>query len=435
MPTTDEKIKAAQKSLADSSVLYEDGKKKYDAAVAAYEVAKVASTQASSFVSTLKNTQLDTTAALTAAAAFAPDPKQYAAQINQPGVNSQEIQKQALNDGIKKSNVAEIAKKKAEKEVQQATRYLNGIKDRINVIKNQLGIVTSGKDLTKNAEQAELLSDKKVKSDQSKISLNSARILLNENKTAIKALAKAATLYITAKILNNEVKKLSKTVQQLSQLVDKVNEQIESVQTKQDVLKARITRDAALVTLDNAERQIVKVKKTIKTLETILTIISLIVKILLLFPFPTTPKIVQKIVNTILLIDAIIILLGITRAALEDLIAEVQYERSRLLPISDIIDQAINNNLTPEEIAALLNGMGNLGQLGPLAGIVYRGFTFAILEENDPKYVVAGNKRRYAVAYDRSGFITLQSQSSFTLDPDVLVNELKLKIDEQNLEA
>jgi hypothetical protein len=79
--------------------------------------------------------------------------------------------------------------------------------------------------------------------------------------------------------------------------------------------------------------------------------------------------------------------------------------------------------------------MGNLGQLGPLAGIVYRGFTFAILEENDPKYVVAGNKRRYAVAYDRSGFITLQSQSSFTLDPDVLVNELKLKIDEQNLEA
>jgi hypothetical protein len=92
MPTTDEKIKAAQKSLADSSVLYEDGKKKYDAAVAAYEVAKVASTQASSFVSTLKNTQLDTTAALTAAAAFAPDPKQYAAQINQPGVNSQEIQ-------------------------------------------------------------------------------------------------------------------------------------------------------------------------------------------------------------------------------------------------------------------------------------------------------------------------------------------------------
>jgi len=435
MPTTDEKIKASQKALDESSALYEEGKKKYDAAVAAYEVAKVASTQANSFVKTLQNTQLDTTAALSAAATFVPDPRQYAAQINQPGVNPQEIQKQVLNDGIKKANKAEIAKKQAEKEVQKTTKYLNGVKDRINVIKNQLGIVTSGKDLTKNAQQAELLSDSKIKADQSKITLNSTRILLNENKAAIKAIAKAATLYITAKILNGEVKKLSKTVQQLSQLVDKVNAQIEAIQTKQDVLKARITRDAALVTLNNAERQINRVRKTIKTLETILTIISLVIKILLLVPVPTTPKVVQKIINTVLLIDAIIILLGVTRAALEDLIAEVQYEKSRLLPISDIIDQAINNNLTPEEIAALLNRNGNFGQLGPLEGIVYRGFTFAILEENDPKFVVAGNKRRYAVAYDRSGFITLRSQPSFTLDPEVLVDELKLKIDEQNLEA
>jgi len=435
MPLTNEKIKAAQKALDESSALYEDGKKKYDAVTAAYEVAKVASAQANSFVSTLKNTQLDTTAALTAAAAFAPDPQQYASQINQPGVNPQEVQKQALNDGVKKANVAEIAKKKAEKEVQQATRYLNGIKNRINVIKNQLGIATSGKDLTKNAEQAEVVNNKIIKADENKVSLNSTRVLLNENKAAIKAVAKAATLYITAKILNSEVRKLSKVVQQLSQLVDTVNEQIESIQTKQDVLKARITRDAALIALNDAERQVDKVRKTIKTLETILTIVSLVVKILLSFSIPTTPKIVQKIVNTIMLIDAIVILLGITRISLENLIAEIQYERSRLLPISDIIDRAINNNLTPEEIGALLNRAGDFGQLGPLGGVVYRGFTFAIYEEDDPRYVVAGNKRRYAVALDRSGFITLRSQPSFTLDPEVLVNELKLRIDEQNLES
>lgn len=435
MATTDEKIKAAQKALDESSVLYEEGKKKYDAAVAAYETAKVSAAQAKSFVSTLQNTQLDTTAALQAASAFAPDPRQFASQINQPGVNPQEVQQQVLNDGIKKSNRAEIERKKAEKEVQKATKYLNGIKDRINVIKDQLGIATSGKNLAKNAEQAEISSEVKTQSDRAKITLNSARMLANEKKNAIKALAKAATLYITAKILNGEVKKLSRTVQQLSQLVDKVNEQIEAIQTKQDVLKARITRDAALVTLNNAERQIDRVRKTIKTLETILTIVSLVIKILLLVPVPTTPKVVQKIVNTILLIDSIVILLGITRTALENLIAEVQYERSRLLPISDIIDRALNDNLTPEEIRGLLNRAGNFGQLGPLGGIVYRGFTFAIYEEDDPRYVVAGNKRRYAVALDRSGFITLRSQPSFTLDPEVLVEELKLKIDEQNLEA
>ena len=76
-----------------------------------------------------------------------------------------------------------------------------------------------------------------------------------------------------------------------------------------------------------------------------------------------------------------------------------------------------------------------MGQLGLIEGIIYRGFEFAIYEENDPRFVVAGNKRRYAVALDRSGFITLQSRPSFTLDPDVLIEELKLIIDEQNLEA
>ena len=60
---------------------------------------------------------------------------------------------------------------------------------------------------------------------------------------------------------------------------------------------------------------------------------------------------------------------------------------------------------------------------------------FKVIEENDPNFVVAGNKRRYAVAYDRSGFLVLQSTPSFTLDPDVLIEELKLQIDEQNLEA
>ena len=73
--------------------------------------------------------------------------------------------------------------------------------------------------------------------------------------------------------------------------------------------------------------------------------------------------------------------------------------------------------------------------LGPVEGVVYNGFTFSIVEEDDPKFVVAGNKRRYAVALDRSGFVVLQSTPSFTLDPNVLIEELKLEIDKRNLEA
>lgn len=435
MANIDERIQAAQKALENANKLYSDGERQYKTAEAVYNQAKVAAEQAVGFVKALSNTNVDTLQALKLAASFAPNPKEYAAAVNQPGADIQAIQKTQLNNAVGKANVAELARKKAEKEVQQATKFLNGISARINVIKNQLGIVISGVSLKRKADIEKLKSTAKVKTKRKKITLNNARATLKKNKAAIKAVAKAALLYVTAKILNDQVQALSANVQQLSELVDSVNDQIESIETKQDVLKARITRDAALVSLNSAERKIAKVRDTIKTLETILTITSLALNILLLVPIPTTPKIVQKIVNAVLTLDSITILLGITRSSLDDLIAEVQYQKSRLLPISDIIDQAINDNLDPIEIINLLSGRGNLGQLGLLEGIIYRGFEFAIYEENDPRFIVAGNKRRYAVALDRSGFIALQSRPSFTLDPDVLIEELKLIIDEQNLEA
>jgi hypothetical protein len=435
MANIDERIQAAQKALEDAKKLYSDGERQYKAAEAVYNQAKTVATQAAGFVKALSNTNIDALQALRLAASFAPDPREYAAAVNQPGADIQAIQRQQLNSAIGKSNVAELARKKAEREIQQATRFLNGISARITAITNQLGIVISGISLRRKADIEKLKSTLKIKTKRKKITLNNARAFIKKNKAAIRAVAKAALLYVTAKVLNDQIQALSANVQQLGELVDSVNDQIESIETKQDVLKARITRDAALVSLNNAERQITKIRDTFKTLETILIITSLALNILLLFPIPTTPKVVQKIVNVMLTLDSITIIVGITRSALDDLVAEVQYQKSRLLPISDVIDQAINDNLDPLEIAGLLSGRGNLGQLGLIEGIIYRGFEFAIYEENDPRFVVAGNKRRYAVALDRSGFITLQSRPSFTLDPDVLIEELKLIIDEQNLEA
>lgn len=437
MPTTQEKIEASKIALEEAQKAYDDGKKQYDKSLALYEQAKAAAVQAKAFASSIGDTKVDTLTALKTAASFAPDPRTYNAQINQPGVNIQEIQKQQLNEATKKLNVAEKFRRQAEKEVQQAEKVINGFKDRINVLKNQLGIVTSGISLKKKAETEKKTSTKKVKQRSAQIKRNNTIATIKKNKAAIKALAKAAALYVIARLLNRQLQQLSKVVQQLTELVDKVNDQIESIQTKQDVQKARITRDAALVELNKAERQITTVRNTIKTLETIATVISLLLSVALLIPIPpfAPAKITEKLINAKLTLDAITILLGINRQALDDLIAEVQYQRSRLLPISDIIDRAIDNNLTPEEISNLLANRGNFGLLGPIEGVVYKGFTFAIYEENDPRFVVAGNKRRYAVALDRSGFVTLQSQASFTLDPDVLIEELKLQIDERNLEA
>ena len=433
MPKTDERIEALQKSLEESRKLYDDTKIQYKVALATYEQAKIAVFQTEYFASILNNASLDPASALKTATSFVPNPQEYAARVNQPGADPQKLKQELLNENKKQANVAEAVEKKAKKEVQQISKAIEGIDNQISVILNQLGIATSGITLKKKAEVAEKANKVKVKSRTKKIKLNSALIDAQAKRAAITAVAKSAALFIISKLLNREVQRLSKTVQQLAELVDKVNDQIESIQTKQDVLKARITRDAALVQLGSAKRQIKNVRDIIKTLETLLTILSLAAKVAITFiQIPTTPLIVQKIVNLILTIDSITIILGTTKSALNDLIIELEYQESILLPISDIIDKALDENLTPDEIANLL---GNIGNIDNLAIPPYRGFTFKIYEENNPKNVVAGNTRKYAVALDRSGFIRLRSQASFTLNPSVLIEELKLQIDEQNLES
>lgn len=432
--TTQDRIEAAKKALEETLKLYEDGKRQLEKAEAAYKAAIAAALQAKNFVDTLKNTNLSSADALRLASNYLPDPQTYLQQVNQPGANGQSLLAQQINEGTKKLNVTEKFRRQAEREVQQAQKFLNGALEQIDVIKQQLGILTSSISLKKNKDLAKLRASLRLKDKNGKIKLNKVKALLKRNAQAIKAIAKSAAFYVITKILNREVARLSETVQRLRELVDKVNDQIRNIQTKDDVLKARITRDAALVTLTNAERQVTRVRDTLKRLEFLLTIISLLVRALLLIVVPPPAAVIGKIVNAIMTLDALTVMVGVTKSALDTLISEIQYEKSRLLPISDIIDQAINNNLTPEEIGDLLNSTSEYGQLGPLDGVFYRGFSFAIYEENDPRFVVAGNKRRYAVALDRSGFVVLRSQASFTLDPTVLVDELKLQIDEQNLE-
>jgi hypothetical protein len=63
----------------------------------------------------------------------------------------------------------------------------------------------------------------------------------------------------------------------------------------------------------------------------------------------------------------------------------------------------------------------------------YKGYRFALREEDNPKFNVRGFKRHYAVAIDASNVEVLKSEYSFTLDPNDLIEQLKLAIDQQGL--
>jgi hypothetical protein len=422
-----DKIDAAQSALADSTKLYDEGKRQYEVVTALYSQAKVSASQAKLFFDTLNNSQYTPIQALQLASAYASNASEYASSIQ--GRNADEVLNAQKTTAAKKLSVADIAVKKAEQEVQKTEKYLKGIEAQIVNIKNQLSIVTK-KNLKQVAKEQTAISNSKITRNRAKVTSNGVKAKIRQNKGVIKSVAKSAILFTVAYLLNNKLKELSTTVQQLTALVDKTNDIIASAQTKQDILKSKVARDAALIELNKAYSQIAILKQYLDILQILLTVFNLVLSLVLLFPFPITAKIAEQITKAILTIDALVIIIAIISASLESLLAEVELQKSRLLPLNDLIDQAINDNLSPQDIRALLNR----SNLGLLEGTTYKGFRFSIYEENDPKFVVAGNKRRYAVALDRSGFIVLQSQPSFTLDPNVLVEELKLIIDERNLE-
>ena len=98
-------------------------------------------------------------------------------------------------------------------------------------------------------------------------------------------------------------------------------------------------------------------------------------------------------------------------------------------------NHTVSENLNNQELTNLTsNLLTNIDQFGE-----YKGFKFKIKEEQtlgaQQAIVVKGNKRHYAVAINRDGVEVIKSDYSFTLDPNDLVEQLKLTIDQQNLQG
>jgi Ca2+/Na+ antiporter len=416
-----DKIKAAKKALDESKKLYQDAQNQYAKAEALYNKAKVQINA----VKALSNTPLSLNA-LSPAAITALG---VAAVTTLANNITPEQRAKTIND---RKEALRKLERKAEQELEKAKAAIAGAQKRIDIIKQQLGILTTQRSLKQKTETNKRNFRNIIKTSSKKIKINKQKLLASLKKVFI-AKGFFAIIFVFSKILNSQITRLSSTVSKLSDLVDKTNDIIQQATTRADIDKARVSRDAALASLQSAEDQVKSFKKILDTITKIITAFTILLTVLAVLPI--------KPIALILRISALIASLGvIIRAAsnsLDNLVSNIQYERSRLLPLNSVLDQALNNDLTPDEIRDLLDtsGTGLDGGLGPVIGLEYKGFTFSILEEDNPKFVVAGNKRRFAVALDRSGFVTLQSEPSFTLDPEVLIEELRLEIDKRRLEA
>lgn len=271
---------------------------------------------------------------------------------------------------------------------------------------------------------------------------SSKRQIAQSRKDQLKGIiipgAREAIVLALSVIINRFFLKLSEEVANLEILVDKTNDIITNVRTKEDVAKARIARNNAVRVLNSASSRISAIQKIIKTIHIIITIINIILlalKILVKF----VPPLIKNTLEIILLkLEPIFVKLFIISSIylkiINDLANQVEELKRRLKQIEDIIDNVLsdpNYNFNNSDLLSLTPN--NYGKLGILNGIIYKGFKFAIKEENNPNFVVQGFKRRYAVALNRDGNEVLQSEASFTLDPEVLVEELRLIIDEREL--
>jgi hypothetical protein len=136
------------------------------------------------------------------------------------------------------------------------------------------------------------------------------------------------------------------------------------------------------------------------------------------------------------LVVALNILISIIKGILDSKLNELNDLKSQLNQLNDILDNTLINNLSNEQLQAFINEQRNLQSKFS----EYKGFKLEIREEEtlgaQQAVVVRNNiKRKYAVALDKDGVPVLKSDFSFTLDPVDLIEQLKLIIDNNNLQA
>ena len=258
-------------------------------------------------------------------------------------------------------------------------------------------------------------------------------------KNAAKTLAPIIALQIA-----NKFASIISQRQQLELLVDQVNAYIDIAQTPDQIAIATNLKNNTIALINSSINKLNNLSQTIQQINTYITIFNAIILILSAIPIPTSVppgigipvNLITRIVKTLeranKLVSALNIILAVSTVALENEINELNELILRLKEITQNLTDKTLNNLNEQQLTELTNFFSPVGvdEFPP-----YKGFKFQIKVEENKAFEVKGNKRRYAVAIDRDGVEVIKSELSFTLDPNDLVDQLKLVIDQRNLQG
>jgi hypothetical protein len=295
------------------------------------------------------------------------------------------------------------------------------------------------KDKIKKRKEARAKRKSRTKAEKTKARKEKAKAVLQNAK---KTLGPILTLLIT-----NKVAEIVAQNDKIQKLINDTNAIITDANQSGDPLKlsnAKLARDNAIKVINDNIAKIQKVAETINKISVYINIFNLIVTIISSIPIPTAVppgigvpiNLIMKLVKILDKANRILLMLSslipVTLGILQKAIGILEDLKLQLLNINGKLDTAAASNVVGTSNLLLNTGVGGI-TLG-LFPTEYKGFKFAIKEESGPKaLIVRGNKRHYAVAIDVNNIEILTSDYSFTLDPNDLIDQLKLIIDRKKL--
>ena len=283
------------------------------------------------------------------------------------------------------------------------------------------------KEKKKKQKEARAKAKSRTKAEKRKAKQEKRKAVLRSAKSLVPVLTLLLTDKISEIIAQNDT--IKKLVDDTNRIITEANESGD--QAKLD--NAKVVRDSALRVIQSNEDKINKINEQLQRVSLYInlfnTIVNIIGPIVLPTPIPTPIDVVtipkenfrRKVFEPALkVLNVLIALLPTISVSLEKAVQILQDYKAQLLNINGTLD----NLASP----TLVNKGTDYG--------TYKGFKFALREETGPRAVTVGeNKRHYAVAINKQNIEQLKSELSFTLDPNDLIEQLKLVIDQQNLQG
>lgn len=267
---------------------------------------------------------------------------------------------------------------------------------------------------------------------------------------------------MTGAFLQNTTKNFLKLKFGLGKITTKLQSQLQSLTSQNNLctedkakLAARIKKiinqlKALIRILQSILKVLQKILRATKIVQKLLLGLLVLIQILKFLPIParfvlvgrinrlgnTLSKLDFRVKSLLIIVTGLSFVISFISISLSSLITKIKGVISGFRIVVDKL-KSCNNEISIELESALDEVDTSINDLTSTLGNLldnnnsYKGFTFAIIEEQTVSEVVA--KRRYAIALNSNGITVLQGSPSYATDTQVLIDELKLQIDNQNI--